>query len=166
MNLEELGDSLREARMRAGLSQSEAARLSGLSLSTVRRIESDLGRRVRLHAIEDYARALGISLTVVANSAGVDESGDTKALQLVQQRGAPVHPSEGKPYLVRLDLVRRLLASSTPKQAAGLVIEYKGNLFVGDLVARATEGSVWVDKDSAMLVEELIQRHVDRMRKA
>lgn len=116
--------------------------------------------------MEDYARALGISLRVIADSAGVDESGDTKALQLVQQRGTPVQPSEGKPYLVRLDLVRRLLSSSTPKQASGLVIEHKGSLFVGDLVARATEGSVWVDKDSAMLVDELIQRHVDRMRKS
>lgn len=91
-----IGDRLREARKRRGLTQRELARLSGVSVSLVRKLEQDAYGDVRLETVHKFAAVLRVPTSALA-------AGD-----------APV-PSEQS--VVRWEPVRRALEEPAAAQA-------------------------------------------------
>jgi len=60
-----LGDRVREARRRRGLTQRDLARLSGLSLSLVRKLEQDERGDIRIETAHKLAASLGVRTTTL-----------------------------------------------------------------------------------------------------
>jgi transcriptional regulator with XRE-family HTH domain len=58
-----LGERVQEARRRAGLTQKELARLSGVSLSLIRKVEQGERPDVRIESVNKLSRALGVTVT-------------------------------------------------------------------------------------------------------
>ena len=63
-----IGDRLREARKRRGLTQRDLARLSGLSVSLVRKLEQDAYGDVRLETVHRLAVVLRVPTSALAES--------------------------------------------------------------------------------------------------
>ncbi|RKN40388.1 helix-turn-helix transcriptional regulator [Streptomyces hoynatensis] len=68
-----LGDRLREARKRAGLSQRELARHSGVSYSLITKIEQDERRDTRMETLHRLARVLDTTTTALLTEPAVDD---------------------------------------------------------------------------------------------
>jgi transcriptional regulator with XRE-family HTH domain len=64
---ERLGEAVRRARSRQGLSQQELAARSGVAYATVRKIERGETANPGFFTVADIARALGLKLDVMAN---------------------------------------------------------------------------------------------------
>src|ERR1700683_1157798 len=67
MDMGALGERLREARKRRGLTQRELARLAGLSVSLIRKLEQgEYENRLRLDTVPRLAVVLGVQTSFLA----------------------------------------------------------------------------------------------------
>ncbi|HEV2378018.1 MAG TPA: helix-turn-helix transcriptional regulator [Streptosporangiaceae bacterium] len=96
-----IGDRLREARKRRGLTQRELARLSGVSLSYIRKLEQgDYDGGVRLETAHKLARILGVltSALVAGPDAREPEQGEVDQWEPTRQalEGVPAGEATGE----------------------------------------------------------------------
>jgi transcriptional regulator with XRE-family HTH domain len=67
----ELGDVFREIREKAGLTQSDLARISGIAANMISRIEAGDRENPQFATVARLARALGASLDYIAGECGL-----------------------------------------------------------------------------------------------
>ena len=62
-----IGNNLRKLRKEKGLSQEKLARLSGISLNTLTKIESGFAKKPTIQTVVKVAKALEVSLDELVN---------------------------------------------------------------------------------------------------
>jgi transcriptional regulator with XRE-family HTH domain len=75
----QIGDALRDARERAGISQSALARMTGIAPNIVSRIEAGERPNPQFATVARLARALGISLDGLAADCGLMPRSDSNS---------------------------------------------------------------------------------------
>lgn len=89
----EVGSRVREARKRAGLTQTQLAEAADLALETVSRVERGV-QSPTVDNLQTMARVLGTSLSALVGEGG---DGGAKAEQLPPEVGRIVHVLCGEP---------------------------------------------------------------------
>ena len=87
-----LGDRLRETRKRRGLTQRELARLSGVSVSLVRKVEQGERNDLRVETLRKMAVALGVRTTYLIMDIPAPSSGAVTDAVWEALREALAHP--------------------------------------------------------------------------
>jgi transcriptional regulator with XRE-family HTH domain len=67
-----LGDFVQRVREERGLTQRELSRRSGVSIGTIRNLEQNLVKTLRLESARRIARVLGVSVDEMAEAARED----------------------------------------------------------------------------------------------
>lgn len=100
LDLQRLGDALREARTAAGLTQQELAARAGVSLSYISMLEKGQ-RNVTLSTLDSIAQALGRQLTISIDPPMTPHQNDL--LSRLRDRIPSLDPA----FLVTLDVLIR-----------------------------------------------------------
>lgn len=154
----QIGEQLRLQRCRLGRTMADAARETGLSLSTIRRLED--GRSTNLAYFERYAGFLGLEFRVSADASGNPEP--QRLLEEVTGSAPAVSIPPSTPWIVRTQALRELLAASTVQAAGDSVLDIGGRLIAGELVLLCDE-AVWVNSTAAKQLKTLIRQKLNEL---